>query len=175
MGVLHRFFILWRNMKLSENYPEGVVRGHECCDQSYGPHNLTAVMRVESSKQDRVFTPESRERNNACKGKTSDPETHAGFSQRLPESPHLAEIGFPFHCMHDAAGRKEKQRFEKGMRHQVEYGSRKGSRSKRQEHITELRNGRISHHSLDVVLHEGHRGGEDGSKGSNGHHNNESN
>ena len=52
------------------------------------------------------------------------------------------------------AGAEEQQRLEEGVREQVEDAGRVGADAAGDEHVAELRAGRIGDDALDVVLHE---------------------
>ena len=60
------------------------------------------------------------------------------------------------------AGAEEQQRLEEGVGEQVEHRRRIGADARGQEHVAELRAGRIGDHPLDVVLRQADRGGEQG-------------
>ncbi len=58
----------------------------------------------------------------------------------------------------DRTGRKEQQRLEESMRRQVEHPGHERAHPDRRHHETELRNGRVGQHLLDVVLANSNRG-----------------
>jgi len=73
------------------------------------------------------------------------------------------------------AGAEEQKRLEEGMGEEVEHADRIGAHPHGDEHVAELRAGRISDDALDVVLHQAdgcgkHRGGgaDKGHKGGRG-------
>ena len=63
------------------------------------------------------------------------------------------------------AGAEEQQRLEEGVGHQVEHRRGVGRDAGGEEHVAELRAGRIGDDALDVVLHQADRGGEDRGRG----------
>ena len=67
-----------------------------------------------------------------------------------------------FQAEDDRTGGEEQQRLEESMRDQVEHASHKSAHPDRRHHETELGDGRISQHLLDIVLPDGNRGGEQG-------------
>ena len=60
---------------------------------------------------------------------------------------------------------EEQQRLEEGVGEQVEHRRAIGADAGGEEHVAELRAGRISDHALDVGLHQADRRGEDGGGG----------
>ena len=71
---------------------------------------------------------------------------------------------------HDDRTRSQKQQgFEESMRHQMEYGHRVSRCAQGDRHIAQLRQGGVSHHPLDVVLHNAQKPHEQGSDGAHHH------
>ena len=58
------------------------------------------------------------------------------------------------HTHDHGTGTEEQQRLEEGMGHQVEYRHRIGRGAQRNRHVAELRQRRVRHHPLDVVLNQ---------------------
>ena len=69
------------------------------------------------------------------------------------------------HGVDHAARAEEQQRLEEGVGEQVEHRRAIGADARREEHVAELRAGRISDHPLDVVLRAADRRGEDAGGG----------
>ncbi len=69
------------------------------------------------------------------------------------------------HGVDHGAGAEEQQGLEEGVREQVEHRRAIGADARREEHVAELRAGRIGDHPLDVVLHGADRGRQDGGGG----------
>ena len=67
--------------------------------------------------------------------------------------------------MDHRAGAEEEERLEEGMGEEVEHAGREGADAEADEHVAELRAGRIGDDPLDVVLDEADRGGEEGGGG----------
>ena len=65
------------------------------------------------------------------------------------------------HSVNDRARAEEQQRLEERVRHHVKDRRDERADAARQEHVAELRDGRISEDLLDVVLREADRRGED--------------
>ena len=57
-----------------------------------------------------------------------------------------------FEALDDRTSRKEEQRFEEGMRHQVKDAGDKSAHPNRRHHEAQLADGRISQHLLDIEL-----------------------
>src|ERR1051326_5677560 len=68
------------------------------------------------------------------------------------------------HAGNYRTGAEEQQRLEEGVRDDVKDCSDKRADAARQEHVTELRDGRISQNFLDVVLRETDGGGKESSR-----------
>ena len=64
--------------------------------------------------------------------------------------------------MDDAAGAEEQQCLEEGVGHEVENRRGEGAHAAGEEHVTELADGGISEHPLDVVLNQPNRSRPDG-------------
>ena len=64
------------------------------------------------------------------------------------------------HAVDDRAGRHEEQRFEEGVRDEMEGSRDVGADAERRHHKAELRNGRIREYRFDVILRYRHRRGE---------------
>ena len=69
------------------------------------------------------------------------------------------------HRVDHRAGAEEQQRLEEGVGEEVEHRRAIGADAGGEEHVAELRAGRISDHPLDVVLHRADRRGEQGGRG----------
>ena len=60
---------------------------------------------------------------------------------------------------------EEQQRLEERVRVEMEDAGRVGADAHRQEHVAELRDGRVRQHALDVVLHQADRAGHQRGRG----------
>ena len=72
----------------------------------------------------------------------------------LADTPHTADVLFVMHPDDHRPGGEEQQGLEKGMRHQVEQPGGIGRCTQRSNHVAELRQRRVGHDPLDVVLHD---------------------
>src|SRR5215207_10233069 len=86
------------------------------------------------------------------------PEREGDFLSKTAVKTHVLLM---VHRMDDRAGAEDQQRFEEGVREQVEHGRAVGAHPRREEHVAELRAGRISDDALDVVLRRADRGREE--------------
>ena len=68
--------------------------------------------------------------------------------------------------MHDTPGGQEEEALEEGVGIQVEHSRRVSTNPAADEHVTDLRDGGVGKHSLDIVLGERHGGCIDGGQGS---------
>ncbi len=66
--------------------------------------------------------------------------------------------------MVDAAGAQEEQGFKEGMIEKVEDTDGHPARRQPQHHITQLADGGVGQHPLDIHGYQSHRGGKDGGK-----------
>ena len=91
--------------------------------------------------------------------------------QHLAQAAEAAHVDDVAHGVHDAAGREEQERLEKGVGEQVEHARDDGVRAGRrradgaaeaEEHVAELAQRGIGQHALEVVLRQGDQGGEQG-------------
>ena len=85
----------------------------------------------------------------------------------LPQAAIEAHVLFVVHGMDHRAGTEEQQRLEEGVGEQVEHRRAIGTAAGGEEHVAELRAGRISDHPLDVVLHHANGRGEQRGAGPN--------
>ena len=97
------------------------------------------------------------------------PEGEGNF---LREAAHLAHVLLVMHGVDDRARAEEQQRLEEGMGEEMENAERIAADAEADEHVAELRTGRIGDDALDVVLHEadgrrekGRRAADDGDEG----------
>ena len=84
-----------------------------------------------------------------------------GPRQIFFEPAHLAHVLFAGQGMDDASRRKEEKALEEGVGVEMKDAGRVGADAAADEHISELRDGRIGEDPLDVVLGEGHGRGKD--------------
>src|SRR3546814_6846745 len=79
----------------------------------------------------------------------------------LPERAIIAHVLLVVHRVDDRAGTEEQQRLEEGVREQVEHRRAIGADTRREEHVDELRTGRIGDDALDVQLRRADRRSEE--------------
>ncbi len=104
-----------------------------------------------------IFRPETAKRNDAADRQPAGEESHVRVGHVLLESAHTPHVLLVMHAVNHAARAEEHQRFEKRVRHHVEDADRKRAYAAGHEHETELRNGRVRQHLLDVVLRDADR------------------
>ena len=96
-------------------------------------------------------------------GERERADQHADVSHRqlVAQAAHFAHVLLVMHRVDHGARAKEQERLEEGMGEQMEHADRIGAHAHCDEHVAELRTGRVSDHALDVVLHEADSRGEE--------------
>ena len=88
----------------------------------------------------------------------------------LAQAAHLAHVLLVMHRGDDRARAEEQQRLEEGVGEQVEDAEAVAADAEADEHVAELRAGRIGDDALDVVLHEADGRGEEGRRRADDRH-----
>ncbi len=122
------------------------------------------VLGIEAGEAGEVRDAEAGQRQRA------DQHQRPGVRQLGPQAAHFAHVLLVMHGVDHRAGAEEQQRLEEGVREQVEDAGLIGADAAGDEHVAELRAGRIGDDALDVVLHEADGGGEEGGDGADEHH-----
>ena len=96
-------------------------------------------------------------------GQRERADQHRGERPRdfLSEAAHHAHVLLMVHGVDDRAGAEEQERLEEGVREEMEDAGAISSDAASDEHVAELRAGRIGNDALDVVLHEADGRGEE--------------
>ena len=118
-------------------------------------------MRREGGLEDHVLGIEAGEEREAGKRQRTDPHHRIGERDLLPYAAHVAKVLFVGQRVDDRPRPKEQQRLEEGMRRQVKHRRRIGRHTGSEEHVAELRAGRIRDYPLYVELREADRRRED--------------
>ena len=84
----------------------------------------------------------------------ADEERPVGNRQVLLQPAHVPDVLLAVQRMNHRAAAKEEQRLEEGVCVEMEDTGAEGAHAHRQEHVAELRDGRIREDALDVVLHQ---------------------
>ncbi len=91
-------------------------------------------------------------------------EHDAGDGNFLGQAAHLAQVLFAGKSVDHAAGSEEEKGLEEGVGHHVEDSCGEGSRAEADEHVAELRDGRVGEDLLYIVLDQADGGGEEGGR-----------
>ena len=84
----------------------------------------------------------------------ADDHHDIGIRDAVLQAAHVPHVLLVMHGEDHRAGAEEQQRLEEGVREQVEHADRIGADAHGDEHVAELRAGRIGDDALDVVLHQ---------------------
>ena len=134
--------------------------GHRRVEQ----RRAAAVAR-EGEPEDLVLGEEAGERRNAGDGRGGDGERRERDGNPPREPAHLADVLLAAQRVDHAARAEEQAGLEERVRVQVEDRHAVGADAQRDEHEAELRDRRVGEHLLDVGLHDGDRGREEGGGG----------
>ena len=154
-----------------EDQPPAVEAGQQRGERAE-PEGDRARTPIRSPRRSRGSRPSTRSR----RSRTAD-DADAGDRQRaddhhpegdrdlLPERAVVTHVLLVVHGVDDAARAEEQQRLEEGVGEQMEHRRAVGADARGEEHVAELRAGRISDHPLDVVLGAADGRGEDAGRG----------
>ena len=117
---------------------------------------------MEGRAQDFIFAEEAGQRRKAGNGKRGDGHHPKRDGNFLAQAAHAAHVLLTADGMNDRAGAQKEQRFKESMGHQVEDTGGVSGHAAGQHHVTELRDGGVSQHALDVGLGQTHGGGKNG-------------
>ena len=127
------------SMENKEVHPEGIERR----DEHTGDHAEVGIasardMRKVHRLDDRVLGVEARQEREPDQSQRSEQGRNPGNRHVLPEAAHVAHVLIMMHADNHGAGAQEQQRFEEGMRHQMEHRSRVGRHAECDRHVAEL-------------------------------------
>ena len=145
-----------------EDQPPGIERGQRRGDDRHD--EAVARRRVPVTRvgrlDDRVLGEKAGGEGKAGERQRADHHHRVGERDFPPQPAHVAHVLLVVHGEDHRAGAEEQQRLEEGVGEQVEHADRIGADAHGDEHVAELRAGRIGDDPLDVVLHEADGGGE---------------
>jgi len=101
---------------------------------------------------DRIFGIEAREKWRTDQRQRTQQRSDPGYRHVTTQAAHIANVLIVVHAHDDGTRSQKEQRLEEGMRHQVEDADLIGRSAQRDGHIAQLRERRVRHHALDVVL-----------------------
>ncbi len=159
-------------VKSHEDQAERIERGHKHRQQHRnigiaGTGDLAGVYGFD----DRILGEKAGEGRNARQRQAADHHGDIGQWHDRLQSAHLAHVLLVMHGDDDRTRPEEQQRLEKSVGTEMENRHRVGRRTQRHGHISQLRQGRISHHALDIVLYQADQRHEDrGGRTDHQHH-----
>ncbi len=117
-------------------------------------------MRAPRLPKNFVFRKEAGPDRHAANRQPARAHRQPGDRHVLAQSAHAPHVLLVMHAVNYRAGAEEQLRLEERVRHHVKDRRDEGAHATGQKHVTELRNGRVGKHLLDVVLREADRGRE---------------
>ena len=141
-----------------EPQSEHVERGHAGGDHADEPQDM--ITAAPGRPQDSVFRKEAGEWRYAGDRKRRDRHAPESVWQILAKPAHVAHVLFAAETVNHRARPQEQQRLEEGVRHEVKDSSDVVGDTAGHEHVSELRNGGIRQHLLDIGLRNADGGGE---------------
>src|SRR5829696_5255099 len=145
-----------------------VDRGQKRRERADGPEKFAERRRRKTKRRRAPCLPENlvlrKETGEDWNAADREPPRHHRRERDghvLLEPAHAPHVLLVVHAVNYRAGTKEQQRLEECVRDDVKARGDKRAHTARQEHVTELRNGRVSQNFLDVVLRETDRSGKE--------------
>jgi hypothetical protein len=115
----------------------------------------------ECPPEDLILAEKTGQRRDACDGNRGNQERAERRRKRLFQSSHLPDVLFLMHRMNDGPRAQKKERLEESVGHNVKDAGTECPDAEGQEHVSQLADGGIREHFLDVVLNEADRGGKE--------------
>ncbi len=132
---VHVMFVVARlAVKRQPDQPKHVKRSEHCREQSHAVQHLAAIFIVVCGKQDRILREKRRKRRESRNGNRAKEHAPVGGLDFLAEAAHVPHVLLAAHRVNHAASRKEQQRLEEGMCHQVENPRAERAYAAGQEH-----------------------------------------
>ena len=147
-----------RPQECERECPEDVHGGQPGGRHPDGPQ---PGLRPERLGEDEVLAEKAAERRDPGERKRPDGKCGRGARQPPRQPAHPPHIGLPAERVHHGARGEEQERFEKGVRCQMEDPGGERPHPDREEHVPELADRRVGEHPLEVGFDEGGGGGED--------------
>ena len=144
-----------------EDEPPGIERGEAGGAKRHqeGIEGRRVLARI-SGFDDGVLGKIAGEHRETGERQRADDHHPIGERDLGAQTAHHADVLLMMHGDDHRAGAEEQQRLEEGVGKEVVHADRIGADAHGDEHVAELRTGRIGDDALDVVLHECDRGGE---------------
>ena len=142
--------------KSQEDHPKRVDRSQKRAEYGRQPENHAASSRGVGVPDDQSLAVETRRHQRQAReraaGNRKRPKRNG---QLFAQAPHLEHAVFVVAGFDDDAGAQKEQSFEKGVGHEMKDRGRPGPHAERQEHVTDLADGRKRQRLLDVPLRHG--------------------
>ena len=141
--------------------PEHVEGGHRRRAEAQRPHEGSVAAEPEGRPEDLVLREEARQRRDAGDGDAADQHRPVRPPHLVLEAAHVAHVLFTRHAVDHRARAEEEQRLEERVCRQVEDGGAEGADAAGEEHVAQLAHRRVRQHTLDVVLNQADRCGQE--------------
>ena len=142
-------------MEHQEVHAEGIEGG----DKHTGQHRKVCKARAwqmafSHGFDDAVFGIEAGKERRADQSQGTQQGGDPSDGHVLAHAAHPTDVLVVVHAHDDRSSTQEQQGFEEGVCHEVEHGHRVSRSPQGHRHVTQLRQGGVSHHALDVVLNQ---------------------
>src|SRR5437016_11420742 len=147
MHVNVMLVVAWLAVKRQQDQPKHVERSEQRRHQSERVKRVSnvapPVFALEGTKQNRVLAKESRKWRKSRDCQSGRQHRQVSPANLFAQAAHAVHVLFAAHGMNHAARREAENLLEERMRYQVESARRKRSHAAREQHVTQLADGRI--------------------------------
>src|SRR6185437_13606668 len=146
-------------VKREKNQTEHVTSGQQRSGDANEVKNEVRIRASVRVEENLVLAKKTGEKRRSGDGERGGEHRREGPGDFFAQAAHVLHVLLAAQGMNHAACREEKQTLEEGVGHQVENSGGVGADSAGQEHIAELRDGRVRENFFDVVLRQAYGGG----------------